>query len=147
MKRLLPASISIMAISMVLCAFESVDAAESESTPQEQQQMQQADPQFLLGTWRDDQNRFWFRIDEIVGNEVRAARFWLAHLKEGRIDGDTLTLTSESCLPFIGCYEFTHSATLLGPDSMDMFGHSGICTFSHGCREEGDVVNHLLMRE
>jgi len=147
MKHVLQGAVLLAASAVLPCAIESIDAAEIEAAPPLEQQVRQLDPQILLGTWRDDQNRFWFTIDEIVGGEVRAARFWLAHLKEGHIDGNSLTLTSESCLLFIGCYEYTHVAELIEPGSMDMHGHSETCVFNQGCREEGDVVNHILMRE
>lgn len=146
MKHLIAPAFSILAASTIFCAFETASAAEAQTLPNPQQ-VQQFDPDVFLGTWRDDQNRFWFTIDEIVGSEIRAAQFWLAHLKEGRIEGNSLTLISQSCVRFIGCYEYTHVAELVGPDSMDMRGESGICVFDHGCRDEGDVVNHLLMRD
>jgi hypothetical protein len=138
---------ALLIVGIALQAFQHLSAAEAADSPRQLQQIQQVNPQTFLGTWRDDQNRFWFTIDEIVGGEVRDAQFWLAHLKEGHIDGDSIVLTSESCVPFIGCYEYAHVAKLVGPDSMDMRGYSNTCAFGHGCREEGDVVNHVLTRD
>jgi hypothetical protein len=104
-------------------------------------------PQDFVGTWRDGQDRFWFTIDRIDGNEVRAARFWLAHLKQGRVDGDTLTLVSESCVPVIGCYEYTHVARMIGPGTVDMRGTSDPCRFWQECRGMHDEVNQELTRQ
>ena len=104
-------------------------------------------PQDLIGTWRDDQGRFWFTIDAVAGSEVRAARFHLASLKAGRIAGDTLTLTSRSCVLLIGCYEYTHIAKMIAPQRLDMEGHSEACRFWGECRGKPDVVNFELTRE
>ena len=106
-----------------------------------------ANPQDFVGTWRDDQGRFWFTIDTVSGNQVRVARFHLASLKAGRIAGDTLTLTSRSCVPLIGCYEYTHIAKLIAPKRLDMEGHSEACRFWSECRGKPDVVNFELTRE
>jgi hypothetical protein len=105
------------------------------------------DPQTFVGTWNDQRHRFWFTVDRIVGNEVRAARFRLASLKSGHVDGDTLTLTSKSCVPVIGCYEYTHVGKLIGPGRMDMHGYSDPCRFAEECRKTGVVVNFVLVRE
>jgi hypothetical protein len=104
-------------------------------------------PQDFIGTWHDNQDRFWFTIDRIEGNEVRAARFWLAHLKQGRVDGETLTLTSRSCVPVIGCYEYTHIAKMIAPGRVDMRGISDPCRFWQECRGMHDEVNQELIRQ
>ena len=140
-------ALSMAAISISLWMLRSAGAAEGAVSASEPPQTPEYDSQAFVGTWHDDQNRFWFTIDEIVGNKVQAARFWLAHLKSGTIEDGELTLVSESCVPLFGCYEYTHVAKMIAPDSMDMFGHSDRCVFNHGCRDEGDVVNHILMRE
>ena len=103
-------------------------------------------PQDFIGTWRDNQGRFWFTIDSISGNEVRSARFHLASLKSGQIARDTLTLTSRSCVPVIGCYEYTHIAKMVAPGRLDMEGHSEACRFWSECRGRPDVVNFALTR-
>ena len=147
MKPMQKAALSLSAVWIAICSLGYAGAAEDVASSPELPQSQQRDAQVFVGTWRDDQDRFWFTIEEIVGNKVQAAQFWLARLKHGTIEGDSLTLISESCVPLIGCYEYTHIAKMIGPGSMDMYGHSGRCVFSHGCREEGDVVNHILMRD
>jgi len=140
-------ALSIAAILISLWVFSPAGAADSAASPPALSQALSQGNQAFLGTWHDDQNRFWFTIDEIAGNTVVTAQFWLAHLKSGSIDDGELTLVSESCVPLIGCYEYTHVAKMIGPEFMDMFGHSAQCVFNHGCRDEGDVVNHILMRE
>jgi hypothetical protein len=107
----------------------------------------QVDPQSFVGTWHDGQDRFWFTVDAIEGNQVRAARFWLASLKEGHVDGDTLTLVSRSCVPIIGCYEYTHVAKMTGPDELDLTGTSDACRFWHECKGAKDEVNQTLTRQ
>jgi hypothetical protein len=131
----------IAAGTVAVCASGISGAAETPA------QAQSVDPQAFLGTWHDDQDRFWFAVDEIVGNEVRGARFWLASLKEGRVDGNTLTLTSRSCVPIIGCYEYTSVSKMLVTGELDMTGTSENCRFWHECKEGIDEVNQVLTRQ
>lgn len=141
-------ALSMAAASIFLWAFGLAVLAQSATSPPAPFPSEQSyNNQAFLGTWHDDQNRFWFTVDAIVENEVQAARFWLAHLKSGIIEDGELTLVSESCVPLFGCYEYTHVARMIGLEAMDMFGHSARCVFNHGCRDEGDVVNHILMRK
>jgi hypothetical protein len=95
-------------------------------------QLSPADLRMLwLGHWSDDRKRWWFTIDEIVGNDIRRARFRLAHLKQGHIEGDRLTLVSESCVVLIGCYSYTHIGRLIGQARMDMYGTDDDQTVVH----------------
>ena len=91
----------------------------------------------FIGTWNDQGGRFWFTIDDIAGTEVRTARFRLAHLKNGRIDGNRLTLVSMSCVPLIGCYSYTIQGRLLAHSQMDM----------RATDETGDTVHFVLVRK
>jgi hypothetical protein len=137
---------SVAAAAIVLAGWSGhVSAANDDAPPPEV--TGPVDPQTFLGTWHDDQDRFWFTIDRIDGNQVTAARFWLASLKEGRVDGNTLTLTSRSCVPVIGCYEYTAVAKLLVTGQIDMTGTSENCRFWHECREGIDEVNQILARQ
>ena len=138
--------IAAMAASAIAVLAFGISGAAETPVP-DQAQIQPVDPQAFLGTWRDGQDRFWFTIEEVDGNEVRAARFWLASLKEGQIDGDTLTLTSRSCVPIIGCYEYTHVAKMIAPGQVDMTGTSDACRFWQECRGVKDEVNQTLTRQ
>ena len=132
--------------ALLVVAWAGFDSGRVQAEEAASQADQQVDPQVFVGTWNDERRRFWFAVDEIVGNEVRAAHFRLASFKEGRVDGDTLTLTSRSCVPIIGCYEYTHVGKLIGPARMDMHGYSDKCVFAEECREKGVVVNFVLVR-
>lgn len=91
----------------------------------------------FIGTWNDQLGRFWFTIDDIAGNQVRSARFYLAHLKDGHIEGDRLTLRSMSCVPLVGCYDYTIDGKLITPVRMDM----------HATDDAGETVHFVLVRE
>jgi hypothetical protein len=138
--------ITAMAASAIAVFGLGISSAAETPAP-DQAQVGPVAPQDFLGTWRDGQDRFWFTIEQIDGIEVRAARFWLASLKEGRIEGDTLTLTSRSCVPIIGCYEYTHVAKMVAPGELDMTGTSENCRFWHECKEGIDEVNQTLTRQ
>ena len=58
----------------------------------------------------------------------------LASLKEGRIEGDQITLVSRSCVILIGCYEYIYEGKLITSSRMDMYGTD----------DDGGVVNFLL---
>jgi len=91
----------------------------------------------FLGTWSDELGRFWFKIDDITGDQVRSAQFHLAHLKNGHIEGNRLTLVSASCIPLIGCYDYTIRGKLLTLSQMDM----------RATDETGDTVQFILVRK
>ena len=91
----------------------------------------------FLGTWNDTLGRFWFKIDDIAGDQVRAAQFRLAHLKDGHIEGNRLTLVSVSCVPLIGCYDYMIDGKLITLSQMDM----------HATDETGDTVHFILVRK
>jgi hypothetical protein len=91
----------------------------------------------FLGTWNDQLGRFWFRIDDIAGDQVRSAQFYLAHLKNGHIAGNRLTLISVSCVPLIGCYDYMIDGKLISLSRMDM----------QATDEGGDTVHFILTRK
>ena len=91
----------------------------------------------FLGTWSDELGRFWFTIDDITGDQVRSAQFHLAHLKNGHIAGNRLTLVSASCIPLIGCYDYTINGKLITLSRMDM----------RATDETGDTVQFILVRK
>jgi hypothetical protein len=123
----------------------TANAADGQPVPA-QQSVRGVDPQSFLGEWRDGQDRYWFTVNAIENNVVTDAHFRLAHLVEGHIEGNVLTLVSESCVPILGCFVYTHTATLTAPGVLDMFGHSENCRFWHECREGEDIVNQELTR-
>jgi hypothetical protein len=90
-----------------------------------------------LGTWNDGTRRFWFSIDKIAGVQVEAATFHMAHFQNGRIDGNRLTLVSQSCVPAIGCYNYTIKGTLLAGSRMDI----------RGTDDSGETVHFVLVRK
>src|SRR5215468_10800136 len=91
----------------------------------------------FLGTWSDELGRFWFTIDDIAGDQIRSAQFHLAHLKNGHIQGNRLTLVSASCIPLIGCYDYTIDGRLITLSRMDM----------RATDETGDTVQFILVRK
>ena len=91
----------------------------------------------FLGTWTDQLGRFWFTIDDIAGDQVRSAQFHLAHLKDGHIQGNRLSLVSVSCVPLIGCYNYMIEGKLLTLSQMDM----------RATDEGGDTVRFTLVRK
>jgi hypothetical protein len=91
----------------------------------------------FLGTWNDQVGRFWFAINDIAGAQVRNARFRMAHLENGQIEGNRLTLVSMSCVPLIGCYSYTIQGKLLADSRMDM----------RATDETGDTVHFVLVRK
>lgn len=101
----------------------------------------------FLGDWRDNRDRWWFGIDSIEDTEVRAARFRLAHLKEGQIEGTRLSLVSTACLFGFACYDYFIEAELVSPDTLDMTATSDTCNFERRCREAGEVAHYILTRE
>jgi len=106
----------------------------------------------FLGDWRDQRNRWWFAVDEIAGNandgfEVKAARFRLASLKEGHIDGNYLRLVSRSCVGIFGCYEYYIDLTLTAPNQLDMTATTDTCTFEPRCTTSGEVAHFTMTRE
>lgn len=90
-----------------------------------------------VGTWNDQGGRFWFSIDKIAGAQVQGASFRMAHLKDGRINGNQLTLNSMSCVPLIGCYSYAIRGKLLTNSQMDMSATD----------ETGDTVHFVLIRK
>ena len=90
-----------------------------------------------LGTWRDQGGRFWFSIDKIAGAQVQGAGFRMAHLRDGQISGNQLTLNSVSCVPLIGCYSYAIKGKLLADANMDM----------RATDETGDTVHFVLVRK
>jgi len=92
---------------------------------------------FYVGTWRDQGGRFWFSIDKIAGAQVQSASFRMAHLKDGQIRGNQLTLNSVSCVPLIGCYSYAIKGRLLANSRMDMSATD----------ETGDTVHFVLVRK
>lgn len=90
-----------------------------------------------LGTWDDQGGRFWFSIDRIAGAQVQGASFKMAHLKDGRIKGNQLTLNSMSCVPVIGCYSYAIKGKLLTNSRMDI----------RATDETGDTVHFVLVRK
>jgi len=91
----------------------------------------------FVGTWNDQLGRFWFTIGDISGDQVRSAQFHLAHLKNGHIEGNRLTLVSVSCVPLIGCYDYMIDGRLITLSRMDM----------HATDETGDTVHFVLERK
>jgi len=91
----------------------------------------------FVGTWNDEHGRFWFTIDDVAGNQVRSAQFYLAHLKDGHIEGSRLTLNSMSCVPLVGCYDYKIDGKLITPKRMDM----------HATDEAGETVHFVLVRK
>jgi hypothetical protein len=90
-----------------------------------------------IGTWTDQGGRFFFSIDKIAGVQVQSAGFKMAHLKNGRINGNQLTLNSMSCVPLIGCYSYAIKGKLLTNSRMDM----------RATDETGDTVHFVLVRK
>lgn len=101
----------------------------------------------FLGDWWDERDRWWFGIDLIENSEIRTARFRLAELKEGSIQGTSLLLVSRSCVGIFGCYEYFIEARLIAPNRLDMTATSDTCTFEVRCRESGEVVHYILTRK
>lgn len=90
-----------------------------------------------LGSWKDQGGRFWFSIDKVAGAQVQSAGFRMAHLRDGRINGNQLTLNSMSCVPLIGCYSYAIKGKLLTNSRMDM----------RATDETGDTVHFVLVRK
>jgi hypothetical protein len=90
-----------------------------------------------IGTWRDQGGRFWFSIAKITGARVQSATFRMAHLKNGQISGNQLSLNSMSCVPLIGCYSYAIKGKLLTNSRMDM----------RATDETGDTVHFVLVRK
>ena len=90
-----------------------------------------------LGTWNDQNGRFWFSIDKFDGSQIQAATFRMAHLQTGKIDGSRLTLVSGSCVPAIGCYSYTIRGTLLEGSRMDI----------RGTDDSGETVHFVLVHK
>jgi hypothetical protein len=61
----------------------------------------------------------------------------MAHLENGQIEGNRLTLVSMSCVPLIGCYSYTIQGKLLADSRMDM----------RATDETGDTVHFVLVRK
>jgi hypothetical protein len=131
-------------------------AAQAGGQTEGQRDLQNMSPEELansfLGDWRDQRNRWWFAVDEITGNandgfEVSAARFRLASLKEGHIDGDYLRLVSRSCVGIFGCYEYYIDLKLIAPNQLDMTATTDTCTFEPRCMTEGEVAHFTMTRE
>ena len=143
--RRLPVLVVSLAVAMALLADAGAGARERASTrrPKEQAGLDvtSLDPDVVrksfLGTWSDQLGRFSFTIDDIAGDQVRRARFHLAHLKNGHIEGNSVTLVSASCIPLIGCYDYTIRGKLLTLSQMDM----------RATDETGDTVQFTLMRK
>ena len=143
-RRRLPVLVVSLVAAMTLLAVDA-GARERASTrrPTEQPGLDVTglDPEVVrrsfLGTWSDQLGRFWFTIDDIAGDQVRSAQFHLAHLKSGHIEGNLLTLVSASCIPLIGCYDYTIRGKLLTLSRMDM----------RATDETGDTVQFTLVRK
>jgi hypothetical protein len=132
-----------IAIATTVFAFGDASARQGRREPQSQPELDvsKLNPETVrksfLGTWNDNLGRFWFTIDDIAGNQVRTARFHLAHLKNGHIDGNRLTLVSRSCVPLVGCYDYNIDGRLITLSRMDM----------HATDETGDTVHFILVRK
>jgi hypothetical protein len=144
-RRRLPLLFVSLAAAMALLADGDAGARERSSTRRLQEQpgldVTGLNPEVVrksfLGTWNDQLGRFWFTIDDIAGDQVRSAQFHLAHLKNGHIEGNRLTLVSASCIPLIGCYDYTIQGKLLTLSRMDM----------RATDETGDTVQFVLVRK
>jgi hypothetical protein len=134
-----------LAAATVLLADADAGARErrSRTAPKEQTELDvstlspDAVRKSFLGTWNDELGRFWFTIDDIAGDQVRSAQFHLAHFKNGHIQGNRLTLVSASCIPLIGCYDYTIDGRLITLSRMDM----------RATDETGDTVQFILVRK
>jgi len=143
-RRHLATLLGLVAAAIWLCDGDAGAREGRRREPQQQQpelDVRGLDPDVVrksfLGTWNDTLGRFWFEIDDIAGDQVRTAQFRLAHLKNGHIDGNRLTLVSASCVPFIGCYDYTIDGKLIALGRMDM----------HATDETGDTVHFILVRK
>jgi len=140
------AIIVMVVAASTVCGIADSNARQARRRDLQQQQQAELDtkglsPELLrkafIGTWNDQGGRFWFAIDDIAGTQVHSARFRLAHLKSGHIEGNRLTLVSMSCIPVIGCYSYTIEGKLLAQSRMDM----------HATDETGDTVHFVLVRK
>jgi len=151
---------SLCALAVIFIQTPSSWAADSATQTRDQIQderdLQNMSPEELansfLGDWRDQRNRWWFAVDEIAGNandgfEVKAARFRLASLKEGHIDGNYLRLVSRSCVGIFGCYEYYIDLTLTAPNQLDMTATTDTCTFEPRCTTSGEIAHFIMTRE
>src|SRR6516225_1323096 len=100
-RRHLATLLGLVAAAIWLCDGDAGAREGRRREPQQQQpelDVRGLDPDVVrksfLGTWNDTLGRFWFEIDDIAGDQVRTAQFRLAHLKNGPIDGNQLTLVS-----------------------------------------------------
>jgi hypothetical protein len=140
------AAVLIVALTATAMLFADANARQARRRDRQQQTAAELDTAGLtpdalrklyLGTWNDQGRRFWFSIDKIAGAQVQEATFRMAHLQNGRIDGNRLTLVSGSCVPVIGCYSYTLKGTLLAQSRMDI----------HGTDETGETVHFVLVRK
>jgi len=138
--------LAAVAIAMALFALDDASARQGGRRERERQ----AQPEIktlnlspeearksFLGTWNDELGRFWFTIDDIAENQVRSAKFHLAHLKSGHIEGGQLTLLSASCVPLVGCYGYAIDGKLIAPSRMDM----------HATDDAGETVHFVLVKK
>ena len=135
--------IAVTSISLVCSAS---DARQARRRERQQQQLTELNTAGLsadalrklyLGAWNDQGGRFWFSIDRIDGMQVKSASFRMAHLQNGRIDGNRLTLLSGSCVPVIGCYGYTIKGTVMADSRMDI----------RGTDDSGETVHFVLVRK
>jgi hypothetical protein len=140
-------SIPVLVLTaLAVLAASASDARQARRRDRPQQQQTELDvtgisPEALrnayVGTWNDQGGRFWFAIDDIAGTQVRSAEFRMAHLKDGHIEGNRLTLVSMSCVPLIGCYSYKIQGLLLNGSRMDM----------HATDDAGETVHFVLVRK
>src|SRR5205085_2172083 len=98
----------LIAVTAASLPASGTDARQARRRDLQQQQVAELDTnglspaaveKFYIGAWTDlGGRRLWFSIDKIAGGQVQSASFPMAHLKQGHIDGNRLTLVSISCL-------------------------------------------------
>lgn len=140
------ASVLATAIAIVIALASYADARQARRRDLQRQVETELDTSSMsldtlrklyIGTWRDQGGRFWFSIDEIAGAQVQSASFRMAHLRDGQIRGNQLTLNSMSCVPLIGCYGYAIKGKLLTNSRMDM----------RATDDTGDTVHFVLVRK
>ena len=140
------AAVLVLALAAAIALASYADARQARRRDLQRQAVTELDTtgmslealrKLYVGTWDDQGGRFWFSIDRIAGAQVQSASFKMAHLKDGYIDGNQLTLNSMSCVPLIGCYSYAIKGKLLANSRMDM----------RATDETGDTVHFVLVRK
>jgi len=138
--------VALLAVMLAGVLVADANARQARRRDRQPQQLTELDTSALspealsklyLGTWNDGTRRFWFSLDKIAGAQVQAATFRMAHFKNGHIEGNHLTLVSQSCVPAIGCYSYTIKGTLLQNSRMDI----------RGTDDSGETVCFVLVRK